>query len=166
MNVFHRYNFTVVQVPTQLTGLKKRRNKTKILSSFVAAHDRRTEGSDEVEGWARRSFTSMEKIKVVCKRRWLNLQIVSRSSTGQLNKCIWMLLPSREGLTVVCVSELDGLQLLMVNTRKWSIRSQAGGLRVFVNSRLQSYNEHWRFASSVLVVAAPALRIFTFLLLL
>lgn len=106
MNVFHRYNFTIVQVPTQLTGLKKRRNKTKILSSFVAAHDRRTEGSDEVEGWARRSFTSMEKIKVVCKRRWLNLQIVSRSSTGQLNKCIWMLLPSREGLTVVCVSEL------------------------------------------------------------
>lgn len=53
-----------------------------------------------------------------------------------------MLLPSREGLTVVCVSELDGLQLLMVNTRKWSIQSQAGGLRVFVNSRLQSYNEH------------------------
>lgn len=85
MNVFHRYNFTIVQVPTQLTGLKKRRNKTKILSSFVAAHDRRPEGSVEVEGWACRLFTSMEKIKVVCKRRWLNLQIVSQSSTGQLN---------------------------------------------------------------------------------
>lgn len=77
-----------------------------------------------------------------------------------------MLLPSREGLRVACVSELDGLQLLMVYTRKWSIRSKAGGSTVFVNSRLHSYNEHWRFASSVLVVAAPALRIFTFPLLL
>lgn len=111
LSLQHHCSFT-----TDWTEEKKKH--TKILSSLVAA--------TLEEDW---SIYQHGEDESCLQEKMIKLADGSSELNWATKRCIWMLLPYREGLTITCVSELDGLQLLTVCTRKWIIRRKAGGLR-------------------------------------